>query len=155
MFNIYNNKKDYFKMKESVGILIFSKDTNNFLLLHRINNPIVWSVLSGKMDKPNEKPLDTIKREIKEEIGLNPELIKDIKKVGILKDSKIFHLFIGYIDNEFTPKLQVDELDGYGWYNETNLPKPIHKRWPETFHLIKKHLQLVKETNNIIKKFIK
>jgi 8-oxo-dGTP pyrophosphatase MutT (NUDIX family) len=129
-------------MKESVGILIIAKDTNNFLLLHRVNKPLVWSILTGKMDKNGESPLDTIKREISEEINMDPSLIDGIKKVGMVEDNKIFHVFVGFVDNEFKPNLKLDENDNYGWYNENNLPTPIHKRWGKTFQLVKPLLNL-------------
>ena len=129
-------------MKESVGILIIAKDTNNFLLLHRVSKPIVWSILTGKMDKKGESPLDTIKREISEEINMDPSLIDGIKKVGVVEGNKIFHVFVGFVDKEFKPDLKLDENDNYGWYNEYNLPTPIHKRWEQTFQLVKPLLNL-------------
>ena len=135
-------------MKESVGILIIAKDTNNFMLLHRATKPIVWSILTGKMDKEGETPLETVKREIKEEINLDPSFIKGIRKVGVVKDSKIFHVFVGFVDKEFKPNLKLDENDNFGWYNKNNLPTPIHKRWENTF-------QLVKPILNLIESFIK
>lgn len=141
-------------MKESVGILIIAKDTNNFMLLHRVNKPIVWSVLSGRMDVSGETPLETIKREIKEEINLDPSFIDNIKKVGVVKDNKIFHVFVGFVDEEFKPNLKLDENDDFGWYNETNLPSPIHKRWENTFQLVKPMLKLresfIRHTKRII-----
>lgn len=129
-------------MKESVGILIIAKDTNNFLLLHRVKKPIVWSVLSGKMDKKGETPLMVIKREIKEEINLDPSVIKGITRVGIIKDNKKFHVFVGFVDKEFKPNLKLDENDDFGWFNQDNLPSPIHKRWKNTFQLVKPILNL-------------
>ena len=68
MFYIYKCKQILKKMKESVGILIIAKDTNNYLLLHRVEKPISWSILTGKMDVEGETPLQTVKREIQEEI---------------------------------------------------------------------------------------
>lgn len=129
-------------MKESVGILIIAKDTNNFLLLHRVSKPIVWSILTGKMDKEGETPLETVKREISEEINLDPSEIKNIQKVGVVKDTKIFHVFVGFVENEFNPNLKIDENDDFGWYNQNNLPTPIHKRWDDTFQLVKPLLTL-------------
>lgn len=140
-------------MKESVGILIIAKSTNNFLLLHRSGSPIVWSVLSGKMDIEGESPIDTIKREISEEININPKLIKNIKEVGIIRDNKIFHVFVGFVDNEFTPNLKLDENDDFGWYNENNLPSPIHKKWDKTFQLVKSSLSLRETIINQLNKF--
>ena len=139
-------------MKESVGILILSKSTNNFLLLHRSKSPIVWSLLTGKMDVAGETPLETIKREIKEEINLDPNTISGIKKVGVVKSpGKIFHVFIGYVDKEFKPNLKKDENNDYGWFNGNNLPNPIHKRWSKTFQLVKPSLEL----NETVKKLLK
>lgn len=129
-------------MKESVGILIIAKDTNNFLMLHRSKKPIVWSILTGKMDIEGETPLETVKREIQEEININPNFIDNIKKVGVVVDKKIFHVFVGFVDREFKPNLKLDENNGFGWFNENNLPKPIHKRWPKTFQLVKPLLSL-------------
>jgi 8-oxo-dGTP pyrophosphatase MutT (NUDIX family) len=141
-------------MKESVGILIIAKDTNNFMLLHRVNKPIVWSILTGKMDKKGETPLETIKREIEEEINLDPSFIKGIRKVGVVKDNKIFHVFVGFVDEEFEPNLKLDENDGFGWYNESDLPSPMHKRWLDTFQLVKPILNLresfIRHTKRII-----
>tara|TARA_R110002153_G_C13330512_1_gene497965 strand:- start:5780 stop:6211 length:432 start_codon:yes stop_codon:yes gene_type:complete len=129
-------------MKESVGILIIAKDTNNFLMLHRSKKPIVWSILTGKMDIEGETPLETVKREIQEEININPNFIDNIKKVGVTVDKKIFHVFVGFVDREFKPNLKLDENNSFGWFNENNLPKPIHKRWPKTFQLVKPLLSL-------------
>jgi len=141
-------------MKESVGILIITKDTNNFMLLHRVNKPIVWSILTGKMDKKGETPLETIKREIEEEINLDPSFIKGIRKVGVVKDNKIFHVFVGFVDEEFEPNLKLDENDGFGWYSESDLPSPMHKRWLDTFQLVKPILNLresfIRHTKRII-----
>lgn len=135
------------KMKESVGIIIISKDTNNFMLLHRATKPIVWSLLTGRMDKEGETPLETIKREIREEINLDPSFIEGIEKIGIVKDNKIFHVFVGFVDKEFKPNLKLDENDSFGWYSEKNLPSPIHKRWPKTFQLVKPILNLRESFN--------
>lgn len=130
-------------MKESSGIVIISKNTNRFLLLHRVNDPIVWSVVSGKMES-GEDPYQTIKREIEEEIRINSDLIEDISKVGVVKtNKKLFHVFVGFVENEFKiPNLKLDENDKYGWFDEENLPTPIHKRWDKTFQFVKPFLNL-------------
>ena len=124
------------------------------MLLHRATKPIVWSILTGKMDKGGETPLETVKREIKEEINLDPSFIDNIKKVGVVKDTKMFHVFVGFVDQEFEPSLKLDENDDFGWHNETNLPSPMHKRWSDTFQLVKPLLNLresfIKHTKNIL-----
>lgn len=141
-------------MKESVGVIIIAKNTNNFLLLHRVTKPIVWSVLTGKMEKKDKNPLMTIKREIEEEINIDVNIIKGIELLGsVHSDDNLFHLFVGFVDEEFTPNLKLDENDKFGWYNEDNLPKKMHKRWPKTYELVKPILYLrnkfLKHTKNI------
>ena len=136
-------------MKEAVGIVIIAKKTNRFLLLHRASSPIVWSVLSGKMDPGETNPYETVKREIWEEIRINPNTIKGIRKVGseIFK-KKLFHVFVGFVEEEFEiPNLKLDENDDYGWFTENSLPKPLHKRWEKTFQLIKPILELRESFN--------
>lgn len=137
-------------MKESVGILIVARDTNNFMLLHRTKKPIVWSVLSGKMEKSDKNPLTCIKREINEEINLDVNILEIIKLGTTIIDDKKFHLFIGYVNNEFKPILKLDENDDYGWFNEDTIPSPMHKRWDKTFQLIKPMLYLKENIKNNI-----
>lgn len=131
-------------MKRAVGIVIVARDTNKMLLLHRATNPIVWSVLSGKMEDHEEDPEVTLKREIQEEIRINPEMITGIKQLGSNKFGKtLFHIFVGFVDTEFEiPNIKKDENDDYGWFTENDLPSPIHKRWPYTFQMIKPILDI-------------
>jgi 8-oxo-dGTP pyrophosphatase MutT (NUDIX family) len=137
-------------VKRAVGIVIIAKDTNRFLLLHRSTKPIVWSVLSGTMEDTEKEPIETLKREIKEEIRINPDFIDDIQKLGEEKFGKtLFHIFVGFVDSEFDiPNIKKDENDKYGWFDEENLPNPIHKRWPKTFQLIKPILDLRESFKN-------
>lgn len=129
-------------MKESVGILIIAKNTDRFLLLHRVNKPITWSMLSGKMDVEGETPIETVRREIGEEINIDPSEVKGITKIGTVSDKKLFHVFIGFLDDELDFNLDTSENDDYGWFTEETLPSPIHKRWKKTFQLIKPLLDL-------------
>lgn len=144
------------KKKESVGIVIIAKDTNRFLLLHRTNSPIVWSLLSGKMDKKGESPLETIKREIWEETGINPSDIEDISKVGyITAKGKKFHVFVGYTPFEYDmPNLDKNENDNYGWYSKDDLPSPLHYRWDKTFQLVEPLLSLRESIKRNLKKLL-
>lgn len=128
------------KNYESVGIIIIARDTNNFLLLHRVKTPVTWSTLSGKMEV-GEDTLEAIKREIIEEIGIDPMMIDDIQEVGKANDTH--HVMVGYVDREFDiPNLKMDENNEYGWFNETNLPSPIHPKWDDTFNIVRPLLNL-------------
>jgi ADP-ribose pyrophosphatase YjhB (NUDIX family) len=103
-----------------------------------------------------EEPEETIKREIGEEIGINPNKIKDISQVGktVVKKT-VFYVFVGYVDKEFEiTNLKLDENDDWGWFNENNLPSPIHKRWDKSFQIIRPYLNLRESIKKNIKKFI-
>lgn len=142
-------------MKESVGILIIARDTNNFLLLHRVTRPIVWSILTGTMDVEGETPLECVKREIREEIKINPNRVEEITQLDTIKnDYGLFHVFIGFLDTEIDFNLKLDENDAYRWCNKNTLPKPIHKGWNKTFQLVEPILELreslIKKINKLL-----
>lgn len=140
------------KKRESVGIIIVSKDTNRFLLLHRVKKPVTWSTLAGKMEE-GENPLESIKREIQEEIGVDPKTIKGIEELGM---TGTHHVMVGFVDSEFDiPNLKMDENDDYGWFSEETLPTPIHPRWNESFKLLRPVIKLrevfIKNFKHLIK----
>lgn len=132
-------KKEY----KSVGIIMVAKDTNKFFMLHRVNYPISWSALAGGMEG-EENPIETVKREIKEEIGLDPDLVKNIKIVGTSNTMGHTHyVMVGFVDTEFkVPKLQKNENDDYGWFTEKNLPSPLHPGFKKSLEMIKPLLDL-------------
>jgi len=144
-------KKEY----QSVGIIIVARDSNKFFMLHRVNYPITWSALAGGMEG-NEDPIETVKREIREEIGLNPDLVKDIKVVGTSNAMGHTHyVMIGFVDTEFkVPKLQKDENDDYGWFTEENLPSPLHPGFRKSLEMIKPLLNLRESLKSELKKLL-
>jgi len=148
LLSLYNEVITEAKQRRSVGMFVMAKDTGNFLLLHRVNKPVVWSVLSGKMDKKKEQPYDTLRREIKEEIGMKASDFDEIYYVGSFMSKKTeFNLFIGFLEKEIDlPNLKTDENDKYGWFNENNIPSPIHDRWSQTYGLIKDFLSKYDES---------
>lgn len=67
---------------KKVGAIIYSKDKDKiyFLILHRILRWNGWEILKGSIKK-NEKPLHTLKRELREEIRVKKfRIIKKINK---------------------------------------------------------------------------
>jgi 8-oxo-dGTP pyrophosphatase MutT (NUDIX family) len=130
-FDKYSTKKNTVKFKPesdkkriSAGILIkSSKDT--ILLLLRNDPKPTWSLMSGGL-KENENPLEGLKREIIEELNIDPEII-EYKKIRTEDNPKSkFIYYEGFVEKEFKPKLNNENLE-YGWFKKDKLPSPLYK----------------------------
>ena len=102
------------------GALFYSIKTKRFLLLHRAQSKQknVWGLVGGTNGK-NEAPWPALKREIQEEIGKLPDIVKTIPlETFISTDEKFsFHTYVCIVKEEFLPKLNV-EHDGYAWVRD-------------------------------------
>ena len=79
---------------------------------------------------------------------------KGIKELGVTKTNH--HVMVGFVDTEFVvPDLEVEENDDYGWFSQDEIPSPIHKRWGETFQLIKPYLNLRETIKRQLRRLIK
>lgn len=115
--------------KKSVGVMILAEDTNKVLLLKRGWNPHKgkWSILSGGMEEGEEK-LETLKREIGEEIGVDAD--EKLKLTFIRTEdwgNKDFHYYKGLTKEEFIPTLD-NENEDYGWFSKDDLPSPLYPK---------------------------
>lgn len=111
------------------GALFYSLDTKRFLFLHRANGKTAgtWG-LAGGSTEGGETPFEGLKREIKEEIGSLPEIVKTIPlETFVSNDSKFnYHTYLIVIKEEFLPKLN-PEHDGYAWVSFGKWPKTLHQ----------------------------
>lgn len=110
-------KKEELK-KNAVAIIV--NDDNKFLLLKRSDDPKIWqpskwALVGGGIEK-GESPEEAVKREIKEEIGL--EIDKFIKTFSIQrhKDS-VEHIFACRHNGEPTDITLNEENSNYGWFD--------------------------------------
>lgn len=114
------------------GVLIKSKDTEKVLLLLRNDGrkEELWSFLTGGIEK-DESVLEGLKREIVEEINIDPEVIdfKFIEEIKISKN-KVLHYYEGLTNSEFKVILN-DEHHEYGWFGEDELPSPLYPNTKE------------------------
>lgn len=83
--------------------------------------------MSGTMEE-GETPMQTLKREIVEELKINPDIIeyKKDKTERIPEKNKTFYYFEGFVNKEFNPTLDFENLD-YGWFDKDDLPSPLYQ----------------------------
>ena len=100
-------------------------NTNNELLLVRKKGSNYFQLTGGKID-PNETEIQTVIREIKEEIGLTVSMgeltyLGEHQKKAVNEIETIVHgsIFIVKIENVFTPII-ANEIEEYVWLNKNN-----------------------------------
>jgi 8-oxo-dGTP pyrophosphatase MutT (NUDIX family) len=113
---------------EGVGTFIYSISTRRYLFLLRNSSKYsgTWGLAGGKIDA-NEHILDSLTRELKEELGYEFHNVKVIPIEKFTSDNEKFsyHTFLIPIDNEFVPELNYEHR-GYCWVSLDDHPKPLH-----------------------------
>jgi ADP-ribose pyrophosphatase YjhB (NUDIX family) len=143
-------KKSKSRIKAS-GALFLSIKTKRFLFLMRADDTYTntWATVGGRAES-GETVIESLSREIQEEIGFLPIVRKTIPvDLFISNDEKFeFHTFICLVDNEFIPRLN-QEHKGYAWSGIDSYPKPLHPalfnalQLPELKHKIENVLDLL------------
>jgi 8-oxo-dGTP pyrophosphatase MutT (NUDIX family) len=113
---------------EGVGAFIYCISTQRYLFLLRSNGKFdgTWGLSGGKVD-PGENLIDTLYREVAEEIGMDFSESKVIPIEKFTSDNgKFFYnTFILPVEEEFIPELN-NEHRGYCWVHLNDHPKPLH-----------------------------
>lgn len=129
------------------GALIYAKSTRRFLLLQKARGKHAgtWGLVGGT-NLTGENPWQGLLREIDEEIGKLPTIIKTIPLETFVSNDKVFnfHTYLCVVENEFVPVLS-DEHIAYSWANIDHAPKPIHQGLRNSFtnKVIKTKLQTI------------
>ena len=136
------------------GALIYAKSTRRFLLLQKARGKHAgtWGLVGGT-NLSGENPWQGLLREIDEEIGKLPTIIKTIPLETFVSNDKVFnfHTYLCVIENEFVPVLS-DEHIAYAWANIDHAPKPVHQGLRNSFtsKIIKTKLQTIFELMDLI-----
>lgn len=141
----YDNEPPYDdgKINESdgeenvAGVLIKCLTTNRVFLLYRNDPNPKWALMSGGMDK-GESPIDTLIREIGEELDINAEDLikfKYDKTEFIPQKNRKFHYYKGFTMSEFIPKLDHENLN-FGWFSKEKLPNSLYQGLKEKINRI-------------------
>lgn len=130
------------------GGLFLSKDTKRFLLLLRNHGKTAgtWGIVGGKKEPSDSTLFDTLKREIVEEIGSSPPIVKTVPlELFISNDQQFqYNTYILIVDKEFIPVLN-GEHSSYAWCNYNAWPKPLHQGLKNSFNnkIIKAKLEIL------------
>lgn len=112
------------------GGLFLAKDTKRFLFLLRNKGKTAgtWGFVGGKKEPLDQTPYDTLTREIKEEVGLLPSIIKTIPLEQYVSNDQHFryNTYVLIVDKEFIPILN-EEHTSYAWCSFDGFPKPLHQ----------------------------
>jgi 8-oxo-dGTP pyrophosphatase MutT (NUDIX family) len=111
------------------GALFYAKSTRRFLLLQKTHGKHTgtWGLVGGTTNE-GENPWQGLQREVQEEIGQMPNVIKTIPLETFVSNDKVFnfHTYLCVIENEFIPILS-DEHCGWAWATIDQAPKPLHQ----------------------------
>jgi ADP-ribose pyrophosphatase YjhB (NUDIX family) len=125
-------------VKESIvcsGALFYAKTTGRFLLLQKAEGKHegTWGLVGGT-NVIGETPWQGLQREIAEEIGSIPKIIKTLPLETFVSNDRVFnfHTYLCVIETEFVPVLS-DEHSAWAWSTVDRAPKPLHQGLRNSF----------------------
>jgi 8-oxo-dGTP pyrophosphatase MutT (NUDIX family) len=137
-------------LKEKIvcsGALFYAKSTKRFLLLQKAHGKHegTWGLVGGT-NLLNENPWQGLKREVVEEIGAMPKILKTIPIETFVSNDTVFnfHTFLCVINEEFVPVLS-EEHNGWAWVTIDKAPRPLHQGLRNSFgsKIIRTKLQTI------------
>jgi len=117
------------------GALFYAKSTRRFLMLQKSQGKHAgtWGLVGGT-NLQHENPWQGLQREVQEEIGFSPVIIKTIPLETFVSNDKVFnfHTYLCVIQDEFIPVLS-DEHCAWAWSTIDYAPKPLHQGLRNSF----------------------
>lgn len=144
-------------LKEQIvcsGALFYAKNTKRFLLLQKADGKHAgtWGLVGGT-NVEGETAWQGLQREIEEEIGSVPNIIKTIPIESFVSNDSVFnfHTYLCVIEKEFVPVLS-KEHNGWAWANIDSAPKPLHQGLRSSFSnkILRAKLQTVFDIVDLI-----
>ena len=114
--------------KVSAGVMIKCTKTDKIFLALRSKggrNGETWNLIAGGIEDSDESVLEGLKREITEELQIDPELIDYTFIRKEEEKNQDFHYYEVFTKSEFIPTLDHENLD-WGWYDKDKLPSPLY-----------------------------
>jgi 8-oxo-dGTP pyrophosphatase MutT (NUDIX family) len=136
------------------GALIYAKSTRRFLLVQKAHGKHLgtWGLVGGT-NLQNENPWQGLQREVQEEIGSIPKILKTIPLETFVSNDKVFnfHTYLCVVQDEFIPTLSVEHI-AWAWTTIDYAPKPLHQGLRNSFtnKIIRTKLQTVFDLVDLI-----
>ena len=119
------------------GGVFLAKDTRRFLLLLRNQGKTAgtWGLVGGKKEPEDITLIDSLTREIQEEVGKTPPIKKIVPLELFTSNDQNFqyNTYVLLVDREFIPVLNEEHV-GYAWCSFDNWPKPLHQGVKNSFN---------------------
>ena len=144
-------------VKESIvcsGALFYAKSTRRFLLLQKATGKHTgtWGLVGGT-NMSGETPWQGLQREIIEEIGSIPQVLKTIPLETFVSNDRVFnfHTYLCVIQDEFVPILSNEHI-AWAWATIDYAPKPLHQGLRNSFSnkIIRTKLQTIFDIVDLI-----
>lgn len=117
------------------GALFLSRSSKRFLLLQKARGKHqgTWGLVGGTT-LSDENSWQGLQREVQEEIGSFPEVIKTIPLETFVSNDQFFnfHTYLCIVEEEFIPKLSSEHC-AWAWANFDFAPKPLHQGLRNSF----------------------
>ena len=117
------------------GALFYAKNTQRFLLLQKAEGKHrgTWGLVGGT-NIEGENPWQGLQREIVEEIGAMPNILKTLPIETFVSNDTVFnfHTYLCVIEEEFVPTLSAEHC-GWAWATVDLAPKPLHQGLRSSF----------------------
>ena len=112
------------------GCCFLALDTGRIMLQQRsehVTHPLTWSFWGGKSES-DERPIETLLRECREEMGVLPDIEKVYPIHQFTSDDGNFqyNTFCITVFEEFLPTCNMESA-GYAWVKLGAWPKPLHR----------------------------
>lgn len=145
-------KKDLQRGVDFIGVTVvfYCHDGRGNFLMHKrskfcrdeVGN---WDAGGGALEF-GETFEEAVKREIKEEYCCDTKDLKLVGSYNILREDRgrkthwIAILFTAKVNPHQVDIGEPDDMEEIGWFNENNLPEPLHSQFYTCFEIAKKHL---------------
>jgi 8-oxo-dGTP pyrophosphatase MutT (NUDIX family) len=136
------------------GALFYAKSTRRILLLQKAQGKHsgTWGLVGGT-NLQDENPWQGLQREVQEEIGTPPKILKTIPLETFVSNDHVFnfHTYLCVVNDEFIPQLS-DEHIAWSWAVIDYAPKPLHQGLRNSFasKTIRNKLQTVFDVIDLI-----